>query len=380
MAFVRNSAYKACIEGELHNTMLAYISALLLLGFALLLMELQKTYYFFPARELKRQARAGDREATVLYRAVAYGASLRLLLWLLIGLTVAGSFMLLTIVAPAWLGFFAIVGLVWYGFAWAPNARVGSVGARLAMLLTPVVTWTLYYTHPFLDWAIRNIERHRPVTFHTGLFERDDLIELIKNQRDMADSRIPDAELDLVLHALSFGEKTVQSVMVPRRSVKTVRQTDIVGPILMDELYESQYSRFPVIGADKKAVEAILYLRDLISAKHGGTVGDVMKSAVHYVHEDQTLYHVLHAFLTTKQHLFVVIDSDEAYVGIITIEDVLEQVIGHRIQDDFDAYDDKRAVAGSLRKVHVELPAEPDTTESDAAHIDMEDERVVRAV
>jgi CBS domain containing-hemolysin-like protein len=79
-----------------------------------------------------------------------------------------------------------------------------------------------------------------------------------------------------------------------------------------------------------------------------------MKPGVHYVHEDQTLYRVLHAFLTTKQHIFTVIDSDERYVGIITIEDVLEQVIGHKfengIEDGFDSYDDKKAVAASALK------------------------------
>ena len=52
--------------------MLAYISALLLLGLALLAVVLQKTYYFFPVKELKRQARAGDKLAGVLFRAVAY--------------------------------------------------------------------------------------------------------------------------------------------------------------------------------------------------------------------------------------------------------------------------------------------------------------------
>jgi Mg2+/Co2+ transporter CorC len=57
------------------------------------------------------------------------------------------------------------------------------------------------------------------------------------------------------------------------------------------------------------------------------------------------LYQVLHAFLKTKHHQFIVVNSFEEYTGIVTIEDVLEQVIGHKIEDEFDKYDDMRAVA-----------------------------------
>ncbi|HEX8182863.1 MAG TPA: CBS domain-containing protein [Candidatus Saccharimonadales bacterium] len=335
--------------------MYEYILGLLLLCFAFLLLMLQKTYYYFPARELKRQARSGDNEAAAMYRAVAYGASLRLLLWFLIGLAVAGSFLLLSVVAPAWLVFVAVTGAVWYGFAWIPNARVGSLAVRLAVLLTPLLAWILYYTHPFLDFITRNIEHHRPITFHTGLFEREDLIDLIKSQRGIAGSRISDAELDIVEHALSFGEKTVQSIMVPRSQVQVVREQDMLGPILMDELYESGFSRFPVVGADDQTIAGIVYLKDLVADKSGGSVADSMKPSVHFVHEDQTLYQVLHAFQTTKQHLFAVINSDETYVGIITIEDVLEQVIGHKIDDDFDSYEDRRAVAAAGSKHTIPL-------------------------
>lgn len=333
--------------------MAAYISALILLSLALLLIVLQKTYYFFPVRELKRQARGGDKIAIVLYRAVAYGASLRLLLWLLIGLSIAGAFVLMVQIAPAWLVFCAVAGLIWYSFAWSPHAQVTNNGARIVLAITPMISWLLYYTHPLLDYIASFISRHRPVTFHTGLYERADLIDLLESQRQLGDSRITDGELDIVLHALSFGDKTIQSIMIPKRDVKSVSQTDIIGPILMDELYASKHSRFPVISADEQSVVGTLFQRDFVSLRQGGTVADGMKPIVNYVHEDQTLYHALDAFLTTKQQMFIVINSAEAYVGIITIEDVLEQVIGRKIEDSFDSYDDRKAVAQLAPKIPV---------------------------
>lgn len=338
--------------------MTAYLLALTLLLITLLFISLRKTYNFFPARELKRQARAGDRDAATLYRAVAYGSSLRLLLWLVIGTTLAGSFLLLQVVAPAWLVFVSMTALIWYAFAWSPHASVSSPGARMAILLTPLIAKILYHLHPMLDSIARFIERHRLVTFHTGLFDRDDLVDLIEKQRALPDSRIPHDELSLVLHALTFGEKLVSSTMVPKRDVVAVRETDIIGPILLDELYESKFSRYPVLGEDD-AITGTLYLRDMVSAKHGGTVRDVMRGQVMYVHEDQTLYQVLHAFLTTKHQLFVVINSSEEYVGIITIDDVVAQVIGHKVEDDFDSYEDRRAVAKATEQVEELVDDEP---------------------
>lgn len=327
-----------------------YIVSLLLLVIALVAIDLRKTYSFFPARELKRQARGGDRDAAVLYKAVAYDGSLRLLLWLVIGVMVSASFVLLARQAPP--GLAGLIGavVIWYAFAWVPNGKVSRVSVGLAVAVTPVLAWVLYYLHGPLDWLARTIERHRHITFHTGLFEREDLVELIEDQKGMSGSRISRAELDIVLHALSFGEKTAASAMVPGRHVKMVRESDTLGPILMDELYESKFSRFPVISDDGRTIVGTLYLRDLVAAKAGGPVHELMKPHVFYVHETQTLYQVLHAFITTKHQLFVVINDREQYVGIITIEDVLEQVIGHKIEDDFDAYDNRQAVANYPRQ------------------------------
>lgn len=324
--------------------MIAYISALVLLGIALIVIDLRKTYNFYPARELKRQARGGDKDAAVLYKAVAYGGSLRILLWMVLGICVSVSFVLLTQAAPAWLAGFIVAVVIWYAFAWAPNSRMYRASLGLAVAVTPLVAWLLSYLHRPFEWVAHHIERRRAAV-HTGLFVRDDLIDFIESQKGMPGSRITNAELDIVLHALSFGEKTAASVMVPGRQVKTVNAADTLGPILMDELYESKYSRFPVIGEDTHTIVGTLYLRDLVAARAGGLVHELMKPHVYYVHETQSLYQVLHAFLTTKHQLLVVINSHEQYVGIVTIEDVLEQVIGHKIEDEFDAYEDRRAVA-----------------------------------
>lgn len=327
--------------------MATFVLALVFLALMLFGVALRKTYDYLPRRELKRQARSGDAVAQVLYRAVAYGASLRVLLWLFIGCMAAAGFVLLSRVAPPVLGFLAIAGLVWYGFVWMPAARISGIGARLVVAVTPFVAWLLNYLHPLFSKLANVTAPRRSAMFHTGLYEREDLVELLETQRSMTDSRISGAEIDMAIHALTFGDRTVGEIMTPRRVVKMVREDDTVGPVLLDELHASGHSRFPVFGDSQDKIVGTLYLRDLVDARHGGKVHAEMEKKVFYVHEDQGLYQVLHAFIKTKHHLFIVVNNFEEYVGIVTIEDVIEQVIGHKIEDEFDKYDDMRAVAQS---------------------------------
>lgn len=330
--------------------MLTFIIALLLLGLALFGILLRKTYDYMPRRELKRQAQQGDQVAGTLYKAVAYGPSLRLLLWIIIGLAAAGGFVLFVRVAPPVLSFLAVASLLWYGFVWMPAAPISGIGAKLVIWTTPFIAWLLNIFHPILVRLHSLVERRRTDMYHTGLYEREDLIEFLELQRSMADSRVSESEIDMAIHALTFGGRTVSEIMVPKRVVKMVQADDAVGPILINELHQSGYSRFPVYEGSNDRITGTLYLRDLVTSRHGGRVHSVMRQDVHYVHEDQDLYRVLHAFIKTKHHLFVVVNSFEEYVGIVTIEDVIEQVIGHKIEDEFDKYDDMRAVAASQAK------------------------------
>lgn len=326
--------------------MTTFIIAIIFLSLALFGIALRKTYDYLPRKELKRQARGGDQVAKTLYRAVAYGPSLRIFLWLFTGLNAAAGFVLLVEVAPGFLAFLAVASLLLYGFVWMPTARVSSFGARLVIWATPGVAWLLNYLHPLFFRVSSKIQPRREGAFHTGLYEREDLIDFLELQRSLSDSRISGDEIDMAIHALTFGERTVGEVMAPRRVVKMLNAESVIGPILLDELHDSGHSRFPVYEGTPDTIISTMYLRDLIDSKHGGKVRDIARKEVYYVHEDQSLYQVLHAFIKTKHHLFIVVNSFEEFVGIITIEDVLEQVIGHKIEDEFDKYDDMREVAG----------------------------------
>lgn len=325
---------------------------LLFVFLTLVAIALQKTYTQMPVHELRRRAQKGDASAQALYRAVGYGISLKVFLWLLIGLTATGLFF---VVARSFAWPIALLGILlilWLGFAWLPNSRVTAISSRVAQLLTPPIAWLLNYLHPFLEWVGLQARKHGS-TKHTHLYQKEDVVELLKKQAKQADNRVTKSEIDMAIHALTFGDKLVRDTLTPYSQVKSVNIADNLGPVLMDELHESGHSRFPVYDSKKDNIVGILYLRDLLQEQHGGKVRDIAHKQVTYVHEEQSLYQTLQAFLKTKRHLFVVVNRFEEVVGIITIEDVLEQIIGQPIVDEFDQYEDLRAVAArAADKIH----------------------------
>ncbi|RTK95146.1 CBS domain-containing protein [Candidatus Saccharibacteria bacterium] len=330
--------------------MITFIFALLLAALTIASVSLQKTYSHVPIKELKRRARKGDELANGLYRAVAYGASLEVLLWVIIALSAAGFTVVLAAALPDWLAIFGCAGVLWLAFAWLPSTRVTEISQKAAQQAAPSLAWIMAKSYPVLSRVAAFVQKHRRFTVHSGIYQKEDLVELLDRQQQQPDNRMTAYELGIVKSALTFSDKLIRDVMTPRRVVKTVKQTDAVGPVLMTELHKTGFSRFPVVGDKAEHIVGTLFLRDLVNVKGGGTVKDHMKKSVYYVNEEKPLQHALQAFLKTKHHLFVVVNGFEEVVGIITIEDVLEQVVGKQIVDEFDKYEDLRAVAALQAK------------------------------
>jgi len=335
--------------------MLNFIIGALLALLAVIFWAVSKTYQYVPRYELKRLARSGDDVAQLLYRAVAYGSSLQILLnsaAIVCGVLALG---ILVPVAGIWLSVLALGALLVVDWlVLVPGGELTQSGVWLAKRMAPGIAWLLERLHPTIDTGARLVRRYRRVHVHTGLYEKDDLVELLERQMGQPDSRIPEDEIDLLRHALTFGDRLVSDVLVPQRAVTIVATSDAIGPVLMDELSKSGHSRFPVFEDKRDNIVGILYLHDLVGVKRSGTVADVMNHKLTYVH-DFTLYQALQAFLKTKQHLFLVVNSFEELVGIISLEDVLEQIIGKPIMDEFDRYDDLRSVAAAAaQKEHIE--------------------------
>lgn len=324
------------------------ILALLFLALALGGIVVRKTYYYVPFYELKRRAERDEPLARRLYPAVAYDGSLQVLLWLYIGLMSAASIVLLARLLPIWASLLVVGPILWITFSWLPTSRVTKTGARVTLIVTPVVVWLLNYLHPILRRGSKVTKKYSGANLHTGLFERNDLIDLLEQQQRQVDSRINDQELEIARRALNFGEYKVRNILVPRKVVKTVLANDTVGPVLIDELHKNAQGYALVRDKPKGDFIGSLAFKKL-GLKSSGQVKNIMDADITYVHENDSLSQVLHAFFATRQPLFVVVNSHEEYVGIITLDGILEQLLGKASvgSDDetFDEHHNMSAVA-----------------------------------
>ena len=91
-------------------------------------------------------------------------------------------------------------------------------------------------------------------------------------------------------------------------------------------------------------------MKDLLGTELPTTVKATMDSTVHFVNTEDMLDGVLDSFIKTKMHLFVVLDEFGAFQGVITLEDILEEIIGAEIMDEDDEDPDLRAVARANKK------------------------------
>jgi len=187
-------------------------------------------------------------------------------------------------------------------------------------------------------------------------YEQNDLLEFLSKQNQQIDNRIRQSDLAIAQGALVFGDKLVRDIMTPRRKLKIVAADENIGPLLMDELHKSGHSRFPV-SKDKTsakdstpAIVGTLYLKDIVGYEGSGKVKDLTRKDVYYINEDSNLRQALSAFLKTHHHLLLVVNNFEEIVGVLSIEDVFEQIIGQPIVDEFDNYEDLRAVAAKEAK------------------------------
>lgn len=170
--------------------------------------------------------------------------------------------------------------------------------------------------------------------------DRDALIEILRNSehRNLLD---PDALL-MIEGALHVSEIQVRDIMVPRVQMIVIENNAEPEDIL-SVVVESGHSRFPVVGESNDEIVGILLAKDLLNyyadPDKDFDIKDVMRATV-FIPESKRLNVLLREFRTSRNHMAIVIDEYTGVAGLVTIEDVIEEIIGE-IEDEHDLEDDE---------------------------------------
>jgi magnesium and cobalt transporter len=174
--------------------------------------------------------------------------------------------------------------------------------------------------------------------------EPRDLAELIEGLREASERGLFNADALVMLEGvLAVADMQVRDIMVPRAQMVFVER-DAPPDKLVELMVESGHSRFPVIGEDRDQIMGILLAKDLLRLQVAGgdesfDIREYMRPVV-FVPESKRLNVLLKEFRLSHNHIAMVVDEYGGVCGLVTIEDVIEQIVGE-IDDEHDVEEDQ---------------------------------------
>ena len=178
-------------------------------------------------------------------------------------------------------------------------------------------------------------------TLAAGVKDRAQLVEMLAESQQRG---VLDADAFAMLEGvLAVADLQVRDIMIPRVQMVCLHRDDPIARIV-PAVVESGHSRFPVLDGDRDDVVGILLAKDLLRLFAGATpakfdMREYLRPVV-FVPESKRLNVLLKEFRGNRNHMAIVVDEYSGVAGLVTIEDVIEQIVGD-IDDEFDVEDDQ---------------------------------------
>jgi putative hemolysin len=226
-----------------------------------------------------------------------------------------------------------------------PKAVALQKAEPLAIALAIPLDWLARIAYP-LVWVLEKssngvlrILRVKPAPAGMIAYTREDIRHSVAAAEDVGE--LEEAEEEMLYKVFDFASKEVSAVMVPRPEVVAI-SAEMPPEEALRAVVDSPYTRYPVYRGSLDDVVGILHVRDLFGAIHDLGIASVELESIvrpaYVVPETKDLAALLADFRREKQHMAIVIDEYGDMEGIVTLEDILEEIVGD-IEDEFDLPD-----------------------------------------
>ena len=295
--------------------------------------------------ELKRKVALGDKDAKKVYKVRRRGNLLLSTLLLgNVGVNAALSIFLGSIASGLMAGLIATALIFLFGEI-IPQAVISRHALKFGAMTAWIVQILLIVLYPVcgpIAWVLNKVLGHEIQT----VYSRKELLSIISEHEDNTSSDIDRDEERIAKGALTYSNKTVGRVMTPKTVAVMVEENEKLTANTIKRLRESGHSRIPVFKNDRDNITGILFLRDLVGRTlTSKTAKNFSKKTVNFVEVSASLDETLNRFLRTKHHLFIVQNEFGSVEGLISMEDILEEIVGREIVDEHDKQADLRKVA-----------------------------------
>jgi len=322
--------------------------ALVFLSFVALLTAAEAAFNFLPRHEAEQSIgrSKGKALAGILENPIAHMRALRFWrVWFEMAAAVAVAVVLHSLLDNVWLaglaatGIMAVIGFVLVGVSPRQLGRAHS--GPVVRFTAPLIRFLCWILGPIPGWLVSLGQAVAP-----GAPSGDDAFVSEEEFREFVDraaesDMIEDNEAELIHSVFDFGDTLVRSVMVPRTDIVSIA-TGADLETAMGLFLRSGYSRIPVIGENTDQIRGILYLKDVAAAMYRGEPGlqahdvDSLARVVRYVPESKPVSDLLRELQQESTHVAIVIDEYGGTAGLVTLEDLIEEIVGE-IVDEYDA-------------------------------------------
>jgi metal transporter CNNM len=306
-------------------------------GLTLGLLSLDKT-------ELERKISLGSKRAKKVY-AVRKKGNL-LLCTLLLGNVAVNSTLAIFLgnIASGVIAGIAATGLIVVFGEIIPQATFSryalTVGAKTAWLVKIFIFILFPVCFP-IAWVLDKVLGAELTT----IYSKTELMKIIEEHEGSTDSDLDEDEHRIVKGALSFSDETAEQVMTPRTVLYAIQSDVKIDKKLMNQISRKGFTRIPIYTKRLDDVIGVLYVKDLIGLTKPVTAEELCRKDTLEVKEAMTLDDLLNLFIKSKKHLALVRDEYDGLSGIVTLEDVLEEIVRREIIDETDKVSDMQKLA-----------------------------------
>lgn len=307
-------------------------------GLTLGLLGLDKT-------ELERKIKIGNKKAKKIYKIRKRGNLL--LCTLLIGNVAVNStiaIILGNITGGLIAGISSTALIVIFGEI-VPQAVTSRYALTIGSKTVWVVQLFIFILYP-ICWPLSKILDKFLGEEMPTVWSRKELAEIIKHHEDSDASNLDSDEERILLGALSFSDKSAKEIMTPLSVIFMFEENEKLTPNILKKIRNSGFTRIPIYRRQKDNIVSILYAKKLIGLKKVKTIKSfIKKSKILEVYEDTTLDDLLNKLIKQKIHIAVIYDKDHVLLGIVTLEDIIEEVFKREIVDEDDKVVDLQKMA-----------------------------------
>ena len=147
---------------------------------------------------------------------------------------------------------------------------------------------------------------------------------------------IDDTESEIIQNAICFSEISAHEIMIPRQEMKCIYQNSSYNEV-MEFVKQHKHTRFPLCNGDKDQIIGMIHIRDLLECKnspHKDILSKIVRNIL-FVPENKSISEILHEMMKKRIHLAVVVDEYGVTAGLLSMEDILEELVGD-IRDEHD--------------------------------------------